>query len=108
MALIGALGQVAEHHGGEVPLHGRLFAQWMHYAFPHECPYPHTSTSAVVPLSPSEFTKQTGASNWVSKENVVKHIKNEDAGRPVSEPLSQWTMEEELSVGVPSQFRTRK
>merc|ERR1712203_151284 len=30
----------ATRHGGHVPIHGRLFAQWMHFAFPLECPYP--------------------------------------------------------------------
>lgn len=35
------LHAIAERHGGEVALHGRLFAQWMHYAFPNECPFPH-------------------------------------------------------------------
>ncbi|OLP24478.1 hypothetical protein AK812_SmicGene48940, partial [Symbiodinium microadriaticum] len=30
------------------PLHGRLFAQWMHYAFPHECPYPQIAEDASV------------------------------------------------------------
>eukprot|EP00927_Polykrikos_kofoidii_P060291 TRINITY_DN55304_c0_g1_i1.p1 TRINITY_DN55304_c0_g1~~TRINITY_DN55304_c0_g1_i1.p1 ORF type:complete len:526 (+),score=102.88 TRINITY_DN55304_c0_g1_i1:107-1684(+) len=34
------LERVATRHGGAVPLHGRLFAQWMHHAFPRECPYP--------------------------------------------------------------------
>ncbi|CAE8606745.1 unnamed protein product [Polarella glacialis] len=29
------LEDVAHHHGGKVPLHGRLFAHWMHYA-PHK------------------------------------------------------------------------
>lgn len=24
-----------------VPIHGRLFTQWLHYAFPHDCAYPH-------------------------------------------------------------------
>merc|ERR1719440_157818 len=28
------LEEVADHHGGLVPLHGRLFAQWLHYAYP--------------------------------------------------------------------------
>merc|ERR1719379_3271459 len=41
--LIDALNQVADFHNGEVPLHGRLFAQWLHFAFPRECPYPHMS-----------------------------------------------------------------
>merc|ERR1719345_357803 len=40
-ALLGRLGEIAAEHGGSVPLHGRLFAQWMHHAFPRECPYPH-------------------------------------------------------------------
>jgi len=35
------LGEIAAHHGGLVPLHGRLFAQWMHHAYPRECEYPH-------------------------------------------------------------------
>lgn len=37
------LHSIAEHNAGEVPLHGRLFAQWLHLAFPHECPFPHIS-----------------------------------------------------------------
>jgi hypothetical protein len=40
------LHNIAERHGGEVPLHGRLFAQWLHFAFPHECPYPSIVESA--------------------------------------------------------------
>merc|ERR1719420_1481864 len=35
------LDEVALVHNGNVPLHGRLVAQWLHFAFPHECPYPH-------------------------------------------------------------------
>lgn len=30
------LQEVAALHGGKVPIHGRLFAQWMHHAFPRE------------------------------------------------------------------------
>jgi len=37
------LAEVATHHGGLVPLHGRLFAQWLHLAYPNECAYPHIS-----------------------------------------------------------------
>merc|ERR1719487_2843579 len=38
--LMQRLQDIASHHGGEIPLHGRLFAQWMHHAFPRECAYP--------------------------------------------------------------------
>eukprot|EP00932_Pfiesteria_piscicida_P007701 SRR837773.17882.p1 GENE.SRR837773.17882~~SRR837773.17882.p1 ORF type:complete len:488 (+),score=52.88 SRR837773.17882:2-1465(+) len=40
-ALAKELESIAKRHGGQVPLHGRLFAQWFHAAFPYECPYPH-------------------------------------------------------------------
>jgi len=39
-ALVGRLNEIAQNHGGRVPLHGRLFSQWMHHAHPNECPYP--------------------------------------------------------------------
>jgi len=35
------LEDVAGRHGGEVALHGRLFAQWLHHVYPRTCPYPH-------------------------------------------------------------------
>merc|ERR1719313_2437185 len=57
--LTDALEQVASVHSGEVPLHSRLFAQWLHYAFPNECPYPHM-TGKINPLTPSEWFKQYG------------------------------------------------
>jgi len=47
------LQQVADRHGGEVPLHGRLFAQWLHYAFPHECIFPHRMGTAAAVTQPS-------------------------------------------------------
>merc|ERR1719181_97575 len=37
--LVTQLEQVESTNGGMVPLHGRLFAQWLHYVFPRECPF---------------------------------------------------------------------
>jgi hypothetical protein len=47
------LHAIAIRHGGMIPLHGRLFAQWLHFAFPHECPYPSIieSNTALTPSS---------------------------------------------------------
>ena len=42
------LHAIAARHDGEVPLHGRLFAQWMHHAFPNECAYPHIAEDKAV------------------------------------------------------------
>lgn len=44
-SLLKRLTDIADGHGGKVPLHGRLFGQWMHHAFPRECPFPHVGTS---------------------------------------------------------------
>jgi len=54
MGLEVKLSKIAETHRGKVPLHGRLFAQLMHYAFPQECPFPHKS-GEVLARSPVEF-----------------------------------------------------
>jgi len=58
-ALLRRLEQVAEVHGGKVPLHGRLFAQWMHHAYPRECPYPH-ELGTTSPQTPDEWMQGTG------------------------------------------------
>jgi len=34
------LQTIADRHHGTVPLHSRLFEQWLHFAFPAECPFP--------------------------------------------------------------------
>jgi len=39
--LVSRLSDLSNIQGGDVILHSRLFSQWMHSAFPHECPYPH-------------------------------------------------------------------
>ena len=34
--MVSQLQSIAKEHGGQVPIHGRLFAQWLHYVFPRE------------------------------------------------------------------------
>merc|ERR1719476_930684 len=53
-SLMSRLWEIADHHDGSVPLHGRLFAQWMHHAYPLECPYPHAG-GTTRPLTPDEW-----------------------------------------------------
>jgi len=52
------LHEIADHHEGVVPLHGRLFAQWLHHAYPLECPYPHTA-GTTSPLTPDDWLDET-------------------------------------------------
>jgi hypothetical protein len=79
--------------GGMVPLHGRLFAQWLHYAFPRECPFPHKA-GEIVALSPLEFGDQYAASE--SEMSAIASA-TPDTSAPVEDDgMSQWSHEEEL------------
>jgi len=53
-SLLSRLEEIGGYHHGQVPLHGRLFMQWLHHAYPRECPYPHAS-GTVNPVSQEEW-----------------------------------------------------
>jgi len=106
------LDEVAKHHGGLVPLHGRLFTQWLHYAYPRECPFPHVSGT----INPKHLEDVIEALNGTDEEvpaaseadmqRVVaaapplKHrIPGSEAG--AHEESGMWSMEEELVVWHP-------
>jgi len=74
------LKQIAERHGGEVPLHGRLFAQWLHFAFPHECPFP------IVSEDGSELSAHhwLGGKATASVETRVSHVESVSTGENTS------------------------
>ena len=61
-ALLGQLDEIAQFHSGQVPLHGRLVAQWLHHAYPRECPFPHVS-GTTSPRSPEEWMEQHSIDN---------------------------------------------
>merc|ERR1740123_1591187 len=58
-ALHARLDEIAKLHGGYVPLHGRLFAQWMHHAYPRECSFPHVS-GTTNPMLPEDYLASSG------------------------------------------------
>jgi len=69
------LQEVADHHGGRVPIHGRLFAQWLHHAYPHECPYPHKSGTKR-PQWVMDFEEETGLSSQLSDGEMQSFVRN--------------------------------
>lgn len=99
--LVDKLREVASLNGGSVPLHGRLFAQWMHHAFPRECPFPH-EVGTTNPQTPDEWMAQTGAkSTQASEDEMVCYVNGECSGpatTSVTEELP-WSSTEELLVG---------
>jgi len=63
------LHEIAKLHDGEVPIYGRLFAQWIHFAFPYECPYPSRESRS--------FTKEMFIPAWeVKKATSAEKLSN--------------------------------
>jgi len=92
------LTDIASGNGGKVPLHGRLFAQWLHYVFPRDCPFPHRAGTTVA-LSPNQYGADHVASMSEmhiyaneAEQNTLKGPGMEDEG---TWHMSQWSHEEE-------------
>merc|ERR1719235_917042 len=97
-SLTSQLEQIAAASGGRVPLHGRLFAQWLHYAFPWECPFPH-KTGVAASVTPSEY----GDKFIATEEQMKTHAElasdpnvSGEIGKEELQWMSQWSEEEEL------------
>jgi hypothetical protein len=65
-ALRAQLNEVAKLHHGNVPLHGRLFAQFLHYVFPQDCPFPHKA-GTISSMSPLEY-----GDDYMASENEIE------------------------------------
>jgi len=93
--LVARLNDIAEANSGLVPLHGRLFAQWMHHAYPRECSFPHVA-GAVQPMYPVEFAIAHGHELLEASQEVMEmHVArmDENSEQPFELP---WSHEEEL------------
>jgi hypothetical protein len=97
------LDSIAAQHGGQVPLHGRLFAQWLHFVFPRECPYPSLVGSSTA-LTPSAWLDER---KTASTEERRQHIESSSASTAF--PLEEldingrWSDLEVLPVLGPTQ-----
>merc|ERR1719476_637942 len=99
------LSAIAEVHGGQVMLHGRLFAQWMHHAYPRECPFPHVSGSTSA-LSQEAWHKSTGGDAPLATKEAMQRRASELEAMPEQESQAlPWTEVEELVA--PAQIATK-
>jgi len=106
-SLLQRLDEIAATHLGTVPLHGRLFAQWMHHVYPRECPYPHL-TGTTDGMMPEDWKKEHGHDGSATDEEMQAHVdraaKETDVqvqGDLAVEDLMPWSHEEELIVVRP-------
>lgn len=98
--LLHHLDEVAERHGGKVRLHGRLFAQWMHFAYPRECPFPRIAGTSSA-LKPWEYEQKTGKPIFVSiteAYQIAKHSGDSDTHHAANGTCALWDRAEELYV----------
>jgi len=100
--LVGRLDEIAALHGGQVPLHGRLFAQWMHHAYPRECPFPHVggTTSRMSPVEWMDAMDIDSAE--ATEQEMASFVRFEQEDRMSSEATAEalpWSMTEELVAG---------
>lgn len=100
-ALTQQLQRIEQVHGGEVPLHGRLFAQWLHYLFPRECPFPHktgaSSSASVAQFGDESFASDEDIRSHSARRNVTSaHMRDVEA----AQWMSQWSEEEDLDVDL--------
>merc|ERR1719379_1272928 len=91
------LNDIATHHGGYVPLHGRLFAQWLHHAYPRECPYPHVS-GTTNPMLSDQYVAVTGIEAEATHEEIWEIINKTSKLPEVHVEELPWNTEEELFV----------
>jgi len=101
-SMVERLEGIAEQHGGKVPLHGRLFAQWMHHAFPRECPYPHIS-GTTQQMTSSQYLREKGESSALDRDGLLWEVEVHRQGERVADGARRFDLEhdEEVSPRVP-------
>jgi len=104
-ALTIQLQEIAKLQGGVVPLHGRLFAQWLHYVFPRECPFPH-KTGAVSAVTPEQWGIEYVASQQDMRKSAAKTYEavNVTVNKEELQWMSQWSPEEEFIFDYSSEL----
>jgi len=91
--LVQRLSEIAQRHKGTVPLHSRLFAQWMHYAYPNECPYPVSLLTSEAP---------SGVNQRATKEEMELLVNSNSSDHEETEAGAiPWSEDEELLTEMP-------
>eukprot|EP00927_Polykrikos_kofoidii_P059210 TRINITY_DN542_c0_g2_i1.p1 TRINITY_DN542_c0_g2~~TRINITY_DN542_c0_g2_i1.p1 ORF type:complete len:556 (-),score=104.88 TRINITY_DN542_c0_g2_i1:126-1793(-) len=103
------LDDLGKHHSGEIPFHGRLFAQWMHFVHPRDCMYPHV-TGSTYQKHLEAFAAQMGRSSSLTMRelnDISANLKSSmttesdestDGAEDEEHCVGMWTMDEELFV----------
>jgi hypothetical protein len=92
------LAEIARVNQDQVPIYGRLFARWLHFVYPHECPYPHAD-GVVTPRTQREWKEFVGKKlESATDDEIAQHLGSDFARRAPSPDAgaSMWSLEESL------------
>merc|ERR1719230_2185923 len=92
------LDEIADTHGGTIPLHGRLFAQWMHHAYPRECQYPHVA-GTTAPMAALAWKQESGMNHTASNDEIEVIVQEAELRKNTSS--SEIAAEDEISDLMP-------
>jgi len=98
VVLLRRLEEIADVHDGRVPLHSRLFTQWMHNAYPHECPYPHKA-GTTSPKTPDAWLMERDQDATASLNEMKELVAKSKSSLPNKHAqCGKWLDVEELYV----------
>merc|ERR1719161_715390 len=92
------LDEIAHANGEKIPIYGQLFARWLHFAYPQECPYPHAA-GVVKPMTQQQWKELVGVeAESATDEEIAQHVESEFAQRAASADAGafMWNLEEEV------------
>jgi len=104
------LDEIKSAHNGKISIHGQLFARWLHFVYPQECPYPHAA-GVVKPMSQQQWKELVGIEAESATDNeIAQHIESDFASRAPSPDAgaSMWSLDEVLmESSTPSDLGSR-
>merc|ERR1719193_553944 len=105
------LHTIAAKNSGQVLLHGRLFAEWLHLAFPNECPFPHLLEDGAMRSVSHWRSADVQDRQLLSEEDkaeqhrLINASEDELHAGPEDFGARPWVEEETLHVVVPRNQR---
>jgi len=92
------LDEIARVNQDQIPIYGRLFARWLHFVYPQECPYPHAE-GVVKPMTQREWKELVGAKAESATDDEIQQHLGSDFARRAPSPdagVTMWSLDESL------------
>ena len=102
----GWVKKIEGRNGGLVPFRGKSFAQWLHYTFPYESPFPRVTLFFLLAIAclptvkkvKDDFVDENGATFGAPRSSMEENVSRQpDIWSPTKDDsFSLWNDDEEL------------